>query len=270
VKIHAICLVRNEADVIQECLLEAGEWADRIYLYDGASTDGTWELIQSMRSEKIVPWRSDNTTFREGLRALVYNDVRKDAHEGDWWCQLNGDEFYTEDPRAFLQAVPTSEHVVWGLMIQYYLTPEDVDGGAEWHGQFARDRDRIRYYRAACAERRFFRHRDRLRWDDRHAWPEHLGIVHPKLLPFRHYPYRSPQQIQMRLDVRRENRARGFEGWDHAKELTWREKIVARDTLHFDRQDGNFEIEDEVLHQHEDPPRARLVKRVLHGLKFWP
>jgi hypothetical protein len=269
-KIHAICLVRNEADVIQECLLEAANWADRIYLYDGASTDGTWELLQSLRSEKIIPWRSDNTTFREGLRALVYDAFRHDAREGDWWCQLNGDEFYTEDPRAFLSAVPSYEHVVWGLMIQYYLTPEDVADASQWHGQFAADRDRIRYYRAACAERRFFRHRDRLHWSDQNAWPEHLGVVHPKLLPFRHYPYRSPQQIQMRLDVRRDNRARGFEGWDHAKELDWKEKIVPRDGLHFDRQDGQFELEDEVLRQHLDPPRSRLVKRLLHGLKIWP
>ena len=43
-KIHAICLTRNEADVIEPCLLEAAQWADRIYVYDGASTDGTWEI----------------------------------------------------------------------------------------------------------------------------------------------------------------------------------------------------------------------------------
>jgi hypothetical protein len=74
----------------------------------------------------------------------------------------------------------------------------------------------------------------------------------------------------MRLDVRRDNRARGFEGWDHAKELDWREKIVPRDGLHFDRQDGTFELEDEVLRQHLDPPRTHLLKRLLHGLSIWP
>jgi hypothetical protein len=247
-KIHAICLVRNEADVIEECLREAS-WADRIYLYDGASTDGTWELLQRLRSERIIPWRSDNTTFREGLRALVFNAFRHEAREGDWWCQLNGDEFYTEDPRAFLQAVPKAHQVVWGLMIQYYLTPEDVDGGAAWKGQFGEDRERIRYYRAACAERRFFRHRERLVWHDTDAWPE---------------------QIQMRLDVRRDNRARGFEGWEHAKELDWREKIVARAGLHLDAGNGHFQLEADVLRQHLESPRQRLVKRVLHGLKIWP
>ena len=56
-RIHAICLTRNEADVIEHCLREAAGWADRIYVYDGASTDGTWDRVQAMKSERIVPWR---------------------------------------------------------------------------------------------------------------------------------------------------------------------------------------------------------------------
>ena len=62
---------------------------------------------------------------------------------------------------------------------------------------------------SASAERRFFRHRPGLRWSDRDAWPAHLGVVHRRLLPFQHYPYRSPQQFQVRLDVRRDSRAGG-------------------------------------------------------------
>jgi len=268
-KIHCICLVRNEADVIEPCLEEAAQWAARIYVYDGASTDGTWDRVQAMKSDRIIPWRSDDARFREGLRALVFEDFRRDAQEGDWWCQLNGDEVYVEDPRAFLQRVPAHEHVVWGLNVQYYLTPEDV-AGAPFAGDFRTDRDRIRYYKAACAEPRFFRYRQRLVWRDTDAWPEHLGLIHPTPLRFRHYPYRSPQQIQTRLDVRRDSRARGFEGWDHAKELTWREKIVARETLHFDALDGKLIVEPEHERQHLDSPARRIVKRLLHGTGIWP
>ena len=268
-KIRAICLVKNEADCIEECLSEALAWCDRIFVYDGASTDGTWDKVRAMASDRIVAWRSDDAVFREGLRALVFEDFRREAQAGDWWCQLNGDEFYVEDPRAFLAAVPRHEHVVWGVNLQYYLTPEDVDG-APFTGRFAEDRERIRYYKAACAERRFFRHRPGLVWNDRDAWPRHLGVVHERLLRFRHYPYRSPQQIQMRLDVRRENRARGFEGWDHAKELDWREKIVPRDGLHLDTGDSALITESEVLRQHLERPRERALKRLLHGLGIWP
>jgi hypothetical protein len=269
VKIHCICLARNEEDVIAPCLEEASQWADRIYVYDGASDDGTWEKVQAMGNERIIPWRSDNERFREGLRALVFEAFRKGAAPGDWWCQLNGDEFYVHDPRRFLAGVPAHEHVVWGLNVQYYLTPEDV-AADDFAADFRRDRPRIRYYKAACAEPRFFRYRPRLVWHDTDAWPRHLGLIHPQLLHFRHYPYRSPQQIQTRLDVRRDSRARGFEGWDHAKELTWREKIVERESLHFDAMDGQLTIEPEIERQHLEGGRRRLVKRLMHGLGIWP
>jgi hypothetical protein len=268
-KIRSICLIKNEADVVEECLTEAARWSDRIYVYDGASTDGTWEKVQAMAGERIIPWKSDGCVFREGLRADVFNDFREEAQEGDWWCQLNADEFYVQNVRDFLSAVPKSEHVVWGLNIQYYLTPEDVEG-EDFTGEFQRDRHRIRYYKAACAERRFFRHRPALQWRGTDAWPQHLGVTHPQLLHFRHYPYRSPQQIQTRLDVRRDNRARGFEGWDHAKELTWQSKIVPRADLHLDPEDSRFIIEAECLRQHLEPTPQRLVKRFMHGTGLWP
>jgi hypothetical protein len=102
------------------------------------------------------------------------------------------------------------------------------------------------------------------------AWPAHIGIVHDEPLYFRHYPYRSPQQIQMRLDVRRDNRERGFEGWDHAKEATWQEKIVPSRDLHRDENDGRFIVPDEILRQHVEPRSRRALKRIMHTVGIWP
>jgi glycosyltransferase involved in cell wall biosynthesis len=268
-KIHAICLLRNEADVVEPCLRAAEKWADRIYLYDGASTDGTWEKVQAMKSDRIVPWRSDGKVFREGLRAEVFAARRLESAEGDWWCQLNADEFYVEDPRDFLAAVPRTDHVVWAVNVQYYFTHEDIAENLIT-GDFEKDRGRLRYYSAACAEPRFFRYRERLRWRDTDAWPEHMGVIHRRAMHFRHYCYRSPQQIQMRLDVRRENRARGFEGWDHAKEADWREKLVPRSALHRDVGDGRFVVEQRVREQYREPFSRRALKRFMHSTGLWP
>lgn len=268
-RIHAICLTKNEADVIEHCLRDATHWADRIYVYDGASTDGTWDRVQAMKSERIIPWRSDDAVFREGLRAEVFADKRGDSREGDWWCQLNADEFYVEKPREFLAAVPANDHVVWSVNLQYYITHEDVAEGA-FTGDFEKDRARLKHYAAACAEPRFFRYRERLRWDLNAAWPHHMGVIHPHPMHFRHYCYRSPQQIQMRLDVRRENRARGFEGWDHAKEEDWRSKLVPRAGLHRDEGDGRAIVEEEVRAQYREPKSRRLVKRFMHSTGLWP
>jgi hypothetical protein len=268
-RIHAICLIRNESDVVESCLREAQLWADRIYVYDGASTDGTWEKVQAMKSERIIPWRSDRAVFREGLRAEVFADCRADSEDGDWWCQLNADEFYVENPRAFLVSVPEKDHVVWSVNLQYYITHEDLAAG-EFTGVFPKDRQRLLYYAAACAEPRFFRYRPRLRWNLNAAWPEHMGVIHQRPLHFRHFCYRSPQQIQARLDVRRENRARGFEGWDHAKETNWRAKLVSRADLHRDEGDGCYIVEESVYAQLREPAARRTLKRLMHSTGLWP
>jgi hypothetical protein len=97
-----------------------------------------------------------------------------------------------------------------------------------------------------------------------------MGIVHANAMRFLHYPYRSPAQIQMRLDVRRENRARGFEGWEHAKEADWKEKLIPAAALHQDTGDGQFVIEEDVRLQHREPCMRRAFKCLMHGAGLWP
>ena len=47
-KIHAICLVKDEDDIIAYTLEKALVWADYIYVYDNGSTDRTWEIVQNL------------------------------------------------------------------------------------------------------------------------------------------------------------------------------------------------------------------------------
>lgn len=54
-KIFAIMLVKNEADIVKSVILDAKKWADRIFILDNGSTDGTWEIIQSLGSYKSKP-----------------------------------------------------------------------------------------------------------------------------------------------------------------------------------------------------------------------
>lgn len=88
-KIHCIVLCKNEADVINVCLLEAIKWADYIYVYDGGSTDGTWEAVNKLNHSGIIPWKQDPKVFRDGLRAEVFNEFRHQSSKGGWWLQLN-------------------------------------------------------------------------------------------------------------------------------------------------------------------------------------
>lgn len=203
-KILGIAVIKNEADIVRTFLEESSVWADRIFVYDNGSTDGTWEIVKSMTSDIVVPWKSEDVPFHNNLRARVFEAFRDEAEEGDWWCyRMDADEFYVDDPREFLASVPDQYHTVYRKCINYVITAEDVES-YEFTGDFARDRHLIRYFRPqGIIERRFLKHRRGLRWSEKKGMM-YTGITYPEMIFAKHYRWRSPQQIRRRLDSKRE------------------------------------------------------------------
>jgi glycosyltransferase involved in cell wall biosynthesis len=275
-KIFSILCVKNEGDIIEECLQKARMWSDRIFVYDGDSTDGTWEKVQAMADERIVPAYRDARVWNDWLRAEIFAKYRHEAKDGDWWCRLDADEFYVDEPRRFLAAVNPIHHSVWGLNIEYYLTEEEVvlmpDGNAPPNKS---PLDYLRYYSCSYCEPRFFRYRSGLHWNLRHAAPIHMGMASPRLIRFRHLPYRSPKQIGLRLRQRLQALEEGHEGNDKggwSKIVNdWR-KMGFRPAveLDFDRRDGNFEIQYEKLPNYMGTWWRRVIQYTCHRLGVWP
>jgi glycosyltransferase involved in cell wall biosynthesis len=267
-KIHCIVATKNESDIIEYSLTQAAKWADHIYVYDNMSTDGTWEILQSMRNPKIVAWKQHSKPFREGVRADVYNEFRNQSEDGDWWLRLDADEFYPYDPKVELSKEKDRHAFLWGIEIKYVLTHEDLQR-IDFNSPIESRLQQLRYYTVAYSEPRWFRHRKNLVWMPEWAWPKHVGITSERRLPYKHYQYRSPQQIQMRLDVRRAARANGFPGWDHAAQERWQEKIFDVTDCRKDDGDGGFSYDAASLPRHLEPRWARAVKRVMYGLRIW-
>ena len=98
-RIHGLMLVKDEADIVGATLEAAARWCDSIYVFDNGSSDGTWELIQAIaaRDPRVVPYKQDAKPFRQSLRGEIFRQFRDRAHPGDWWCILDGDEFYACD-----------------------------------------------------------------------------------------------------------------------------------------------------------------------------
>jgi len=268
-KIFSICVVKNEADVIGHSLNEAAKWSDRIFVFDNGSTDRTWELVQSMASNVVVPWKQDGRAFTDALRAEVFAQFRHEARDGDWWCRLDADEFYFADPHEFLADVPKRHHVVWGLAVEYYLTRNDVDR-LDFTVPIERLLPEIHHYRAINSEARFFRYRRRLAWPTENAsWPRHMGIVHPRRIPFRHYQYRTPEQIRRRLATRREAVERGTVMYWSEQDSNWESALADPDTCRRS-ENGSFLADEMRLPRHIEPPHRRLLKAALHGTGIWP
>ena len=64
-KFHCLLPVRDEADVIAQCLRHALTWADAIYVFDTGSVDETWEIVQDFaaRDKRVVPIRKEPVYF---------------------------------------------------------------------------------------------------------------------------------------------------------------------------------------------------------------
>ena len=268
-RVHSICVVKNEADIIEACIKAALAWSDRIVIYDGDSTDGTWQKVMAMKSERVIPWKQDGKVFQESLRAEAFHAFRGGATGGDWWCHLDADEFYIDEPKQFLRKVPRSYHVVWGLFIEYYLTESDV-ASIDFSQSVERVLPQLRHYRAMNSEPRFFRHRDRLQWSRNEGWPRHMGRAWPDRIRFRHFKYRSPQQIERRLITRQDNRSRGFPGWQNSLHRTWRDALADPSSTHVDRGDGQFIVDCDRLPNHLGTWKSRVAKWIMHGLNIWP
>lgn len=267
-KIHCLVVTKNEEDVIALCLNEAAKWADYVYVYDGLSTDKTWDVIKSLNNPRIVPWKQDGKVFSEGLRAEIFNEFRHLSQEGDWWLQLNADEFYDQDPREFFAAVPHCEDFVWGINMEYKITEKDLKT-LDFSTSFERIKHQLKYYQCNWSEPRAFRYRVGLIWDVNNAWPYHVGVVAKNRIVYKHFPYRSPAQIQERLDVRRDNRNRGFTGWEHAKDENWQSKIVDSENCQIDDGTSHPVIDLVNIPNHLEAFYIRLFKKFMHGLKIW-
>jgi glycosyltransferase involved in cell wall biosynthesis len=237
VKICAICLVKNEDDIIEQSLTFASRFCDRIFVLDNGSSDDTWNIVQDLarRRSTIVPFEQTLQPYGDWLRALVFNAVRGELSEHDWWFILDSDEFMAEDPRPIIdQAVRERADIINTWQIQFYFTDKDLD---DWeHGKDRADRpivDRRRYYRIDWQEPRFFRNQPNREWDTRECIKVPYGsngICRRRMLN-RHYQYRDPDQMAKRLRLRFGHRL-----FPHVQSLDWRPEI--RDsrklTLHAD------------------------------------
>jgi hypothetical protein len=220
-RIHGLCVVKNEADIIRQTLAAAGRWCDSIYVLDNGSRDETWSIVSELgqRYKCIVPYKQDAQPFSDGIREDIFQEFKMNGRHGDWWCILDADEFYIDDPRCFLEAVPGAYNSVWMKLYVYRFTDRDLD-------RYQRDprlysdeipvEERLRYYVIGeYAGMRFFRHSDHVR----NIAVSDIHPIYPKRIRVKHFAYRSPRQIQLRLDTRREPMLRG--DFVHEKRSNW-------------------------------------------------
>jgi hypothetical protein len=290
-QIHAMCIVKNESDIIAQTLAAAVSWCDYIYVWDNGSDDDTWKIVQKLATEhpQIVPFKQEDKPFTDFLRSEIFFAYRHRSSEDDWWCLLGADEFYVTDPRAFLASVPRKYNVVRTAMLSYYFTDRDADLYRSNPGLYGDDvpvQEKCRYYLNHWSESRFFRYAKGLVWQESDGgFPKVTRRTHvyPELIPLQNFSYRSPQQIQTRLRTRRPavergeflheaipdwsevisqiraSGARGIDKFDaqYATEA-WEDRVVEASSLDFDAHDGQYNFNEVLM---PPIPRRRSAVR---------
>jgi glycosyltransferase involved in cell wall biosynthesis len=259
-RIHAVCLVKNEEDVVGQALRYASQFCHRIYVFDTGSTDQSWERIREINNSVVVPFRQEKVSFYDGLRAQVFNAIQEQCVLGDWLFILDADEFLAEDPeKAIGIAEKEGADQINTLQYNFYFTDKDWQDYKD--GRDSRDQpigQRRRYYRFVNIEQRFFRITEDL------IWPEHVDNANPRgymkpigarkrrkcsyRIPNRHYQYRDPEQIQLRLKTRLAARNANSSNFVHYQYLDeydsvdWTKSIIPSHNLHYYCNDGKFKF----------------------------
>ncbi len=205
-RIFCLCLVKNEADILEEAMTAAAQWADGIYIADNESDDDTPKIIDRLaaRLPNVFNAGTIEGPFRDDMRGDVFERVKAVSRHGDWWCKIDADEFLIDDPRAFLAALPPQTDTVWGSFYTYYFTQVDLQRYEADPERFLATpiRDRFDYYKNNESEIRFVKHTTPFIW--KREWPKYRCAAYPKRVRFAHYRYRSPEQIVRRLSGRRQ------------------------------------------------------------------
>jgi glycosyltransferase involved in cell wall biosynthesis len=281
-KFHALLPVRDEADIIAQCLQHLLTWADHIYVFDTGSVDNTWEIVQDFasRDKRVTPIRKEPVYYSETrLRGYMFHVAREQMRDGDWFLRVDADEFHHVLPPEFVKTyLQPHETIVYHQYYDFQLTESEL---AAWERgeETIRDRDRPieerrRYFTPSYySEPRLCKYRSTMKWSETVSFPYNAGFMAKERLPIRHYPHRDPVQLDRRYRLRaimmadKTNR----KNWTHPdqhhwSQADWRKVVVSNEKPELQYWKFGSELPRYEYSNHLKPLHIRLVQRLVHAL----
>jgi glycosyltransferase involved in cell wall biosynthesis len=266
-KIVALGLSKNEADVIQETVRRALQWVNAYVLYD-SSTDGTGDLAREAGATVV---RGDpNEAFSEALRNHALDVVHD--HNPDWVVRIDVDEIYPYRPRRVIEtAVALGATAVRATVFQFWLTLADLRSGALLEDPTESVVSRRRWYSVGNTAVVAWKHDPALRFcesddptkagrnvplDAGRRGPGQRGrVATPHIFQF-HYPFRSlPQLVARCQDRARDRRSFG----------KYTENVIVDEVecglYYLDRDGLQFTPNNHKIKPYYEASRARLATR---------
>jgi hypothetical protein len=273
---HALLPVRDEADIIGECLDSLMQWADAIHVFDTGSVDNTWEIVKerACREPRIKPLKKENVYYSENLlRGWLFHQARQSMREGDWFIRVDADEFHHVPPPEFVKTrLRRHETIVWLQYYNFCLRQSEVPALSSPEAVRAERRhpieERRRWYvPISYSEPRLCRYRATMKWPATVSFPYNAGFVARSRLPIRHYPHRDPVQLERRCLLRAAMHAdptRTIGSFDHWGVQDWREFVTPDDALGLQCWKPGEDLPELHHLNHLAPLHKRVLQRVVH------
>jgi glycosyltransferase involved in cell wall biosynthesis len=264
-KIYAICVVKNEVDIIEYSIRCATDWADKVIILDNGSTDGTWEKVMAIKHPKVIPYKQITAPYSDGLRAKVFDAFKNELQHGDWWVIQDADEIFDQSPREFIQNQSGYFHHINGKKVDFCFDLTQLET-IIFSNNFETDAHLFDYYSPiAWSEPRAIKHRSKLEWTKESIWPKHMGLVCDNAINIRHYPLRSREQIRKRWETRKNTSVGGGQYFNHWEKQDLKEYYSAKAV-----EQKRIESGENVFHhvkfanEYRQGFVKRFVKTILH------
>ena len=95
-KIIVHCLVENEGRFIWYAINSVLPYVDQMMVWDMSSTDGTWEIVNSIKSDKIGRRQVPVATSPDDLTRVRQQMIKETPKDHTWLMILDGDEIWPE------------------------------------------------------------------------------------------------------------------------------------------------------------------------------
>lgn len=242
-RFHGLMAVRDEDDILPQCLAHLLTWIDGLYVLDLGSKDSTWQIVRdaAANDRRVVPFESRPYQYEDSIRWYLFEKFRSRFQDGDWIVKIDGDEFYEVTPPKFVaERVRDGESMVYLGWYFFRLTSKEVADYESGRVQVSEDRkrpieQRRRYFKIPdYGEPRMFRYRHSMKWPSTRMHPYNAGYIARERIPIRHYPHRDPEQMAKRYRLR----AAMLEMQGQVGPPQWRLKDWHREVLQLDEATG--------------------------------
>jgi glycosyltransferase involved in cell wall biosynthesis len=280
VRFHALLPVRDESDIIGQCLTHLLTWADAVYVFDTGSVDNSWEIVLDFaaRDRRIVPLGKDHVYFSDTrVRGWMFKEARSAMRDGDWFLRVDADEFHHVPPPEFVaKEMRSHETVAFHQYYEFKLTKSEVrawDSGRETLADRSRPiEDRRRWFIPnPYSEPRLCKYRSTMQWPTTVSFPYNAGFVARSRLPIRHYPHRDPAQLDRRCRLRavmmadEQNRAHWSQPeLHHWAQREWRTFVADDGDTNLIHWEPNTDLPRFEFTTHLAKPHVRFLQYVAH------